>query len=343
MIARIALAAAIFLAPAQAAPKVDDAKVEAAVKTGVQYLRTRAEKQPANVQPMRELILLALLHSGVKTGDPLFDRLLKSVLDEDLATTYRVSLQAMMLEALDRAAHRKRIFKCAQFLVDNQGRDGQWSYGQPTAYPEPAPDPDDPSKWVVQKQRAGRDGGDNSNSQFAALGLRACHDAGILLPKEVIQDAVRAWKEGQEEAAAAGAPRGWNYGPRGNRSYGSMTAGAVGSLVILDHLQGADWRKDDAVNAGIAWLRDAFTVSENPGRNHQHHFYYLYALERAGALYGTETLGKREWYTEGAAWLLANQGADGAWKKTPVDTCFALLFLRRATRPLRNVRDLDRK
>ena len=64
-------------------------------------------------------------------------------------------------------------------------------------------------------------------------------------------------------------------------------------------------------------------------------------------LYGTEMIGRHEWYVEGAEMLLAAQNADGSWAaKTQVnplrDTCFAILFLRRATRPLQDVASVDR-
>ena len=202
-------------------------------------------------------------------------------------------------------------------------------------------------KYKVKKQRDGRDHGDHSNSQFAALGLRACHDAGIILPKEVIQKAAQAWRDlqcgvpGKGEGLKA-EPRGWNYGPKGNPPYGSMTAGGVAALCILDHLQDVNWRKDDAVNAGLNWLRDSFSVTENPGCHGQHLYYYLYALERACTLFMIDKLGKVDWYAEGARQLLATQLGDGSWEKNPVDTCHAVLFLCRATRPLRDPKDLDR-
>ncbi len=359
--------AALFLpvSPAWGRPQQPDpVKVDAAIKAGVENLRTKVRKQPAATEKMRELVLLTLAHSGLRAGDPLFDELLKSILDEPLATTYRTSLQAMLLEEVDRATHQDRLFQCAQFLVDNQCKNGQWSYGAPTTYPEPpvespgwdaatGPAVADPRgrppvrrKIPVRKQREGPDTGDNSNSQYAALGLRACHDAGIILPKEMLQKAARWWREnqyGESPAGTAVAPRGWSYGPRGNTPYGSMTAGAVGALVLCDHLLGADWRKDDAVNSGMNWLRDNFTVTENPKRHGQHHYYFLYALERACRLYPTETLGKAEWYPEGAIFLLRDQVRDGSWGKSPVDTCFAILFLRRATRPLLDPKEMDRK
>jgi hypothetical protein len=352
--------------PAPLPPRGEDARIEAAIKKGVAYLRSRGGR----LQNAQELVLLALLHSGVKRGDPLVDDLLRSALEEPLRTTYRVALEAMILERLGETGYRRKIFQCAQFLADNQCENGQWSYGQPTSYPdlamptgsEPPMEPktsgnpgravrEDPGSgpWPperpriqVKKQREGPRSGDNSNSQYAALGIRACRDAGIDLSKEVLEKAARWWRESQTGVplapAAGGAappiePRGWSYGPPGNRPYGSMTAGGVAALTFYDHLLGVDWKKDEAVLAGVLWLRDNFSVTDNPQRGRQHHYYFLYALERAGRNYGFEKLGKHDWYHEGATLLLDAQGEDGGWGN-PVDTCFALLFLRRATRPL---------
>jgi len=95
-------------------------------------------------------------------------------------------------------------------------------------------------------------------------------------------------------------------------------------------------------------------VQENPNfANGPKHaastHYFLYAMERAGILYGTETFGAHGWYAEGARWLLETQRPDGAWLTTGTkgpqvtwDTCFAILFLRRATRPLIDVASEDR-
>ncbi len=117
-----------------------------------------------------------------------------------------------------------------------------------------------------------------------------------------------------------------------------MTAGAVGALSICDFILGRNWKADDDVNRGLAWLGSHFTVTENPERRQAHHYYYLYGLERAGMLTGTEKMGAREWYAEGARFLLDAQGADGRWHNT-IDTCFAILFLRRATRSLVESKD----
>jgi hypothetical protein len=131
-----------------------------------------------------------------------------------------------------------------------------------------------------------------------------------------------------------------------------MTAGAVGALAIYDTLLGEDWRKDAGVASGLSWLARNFSVTGNPGPPSEEwakndtkwcHYYYLYALERAGVLCRTEWFGRRGWYAEGANVLLASQGKDGSWNGNPTDTCFAILFLKRVTRPLEDVASQDER
>src|SRR5207247_9176915 len=74
--------------------------------------------------------------------------------------------------------------------------------------------------------------GDNSNSQYAALGLRACHDAGIVLPEETIQRAAKWWRDtargAQELRKAAGAaPKGWSYDSKTFNSPPDATRGTT--------------------------------------------------------------------------------------------------------------------
>jgi hypothetical protein len=63
-------------------------------------------------------------------------------------------------------------------------------------------------------------------------------------------------------------------------------------------------------------------------------YYFLWSLERVGVAYGLDTIGNKDWYNWGADILLANQQGEGGWQAEysagGCDTCFALLFLRRA-------------
>src|SRR5688572_20652515 len=111
-------------------PPVIAPEVRAAIAKAVDYLR-RAPLPSATHQtpaPSDELVLWAFVNAGVPKEDPLFDKLLQKVLSTKLQRTYSVSLQAMVLERLDAAKYRGRIADCAQFLVDNQCINGQWSY-----------------------------------------------------------------------------------------------------------------------------------------------------------------------------------------------------------------------
>jgi len=84
-----------------------------------------------------ELILWTFVHAGVRESDPDFQKYFKKMVDGPLEKTYKVALQAMILEELDRIAYQHRIWQCAQFLIDNQCKNGQWNYGSPTEYAQP--------------------------------------------------------------------------------------------------------------------------------------------------------------------------------------------------------------
>jgi len=371
----------------------DPKRVDAAIDKGVQYLKAAPSPPAPNGSRTDDLILLTLLHAGLPESDPAFRRYFKSVTEAKLERTYDVSLQAMALEELDRVKYQARIHQCAQFLADNQCANGQWSYGTPTAHSEPVPVPTPtvtrnvattskrpkgivdfdappvgprPKPRVVTylrvtKTREGPAGGDNSNSQYAALGIRACHDAGIVFPKELVERARKWWVDNQEKTAdkdkgavatgLAAEPRGWNYHPTAFATIsGSMTAGAVGSVVIYDSMLGQDWKKDKTVQGGLAWMAQNFSVTDNPRLGNVAYYYYLYAVERLGILYDTRKIGTHDWYAEGAKAILEAQRADGSWDVSGFssgnhaawDTCFAILFLKRATRPLQDVASVDR-
>ena len=232
----------------------------------------------------------------------------------------------------------------------------------------------------IQQKRAGPEERDHSNMQYLALGLRACHDAGIVFDKEILERVYKAWttaqKKGKDEkteplqidvkmqvrkSSLSGAKkkgpgstrvglevkaksRGWCYGDHDeHKAYGSMSAGALGAVCILNYMLGRDWRTDQNALDGVKWLAKNFSVTGNPGphehkdfaENTQHHYYYyMYGLERAGMLFGTERMGKHKWYREGAEELLKQQDDGGKWGKGTLHTCFAILFLKRATRSL---------
>jgi hypothetical protein len=89
---------------------------------------------------------------------------------------------------------------------------------------------------------------------------------------------------------------------------------------------------------GVRFLERSFDQLQS---NHawERMCYYLFALEKTAEVYDLKTLNKKDWYAWGADWLVNNQNPDGSWHgprgesanqdNAKVDTCFALLFLKR--------------
>jgi len=363
--------------------EVNQVKVEQAIARGINFLKTSDSPVEASVAgDSDELKLLTFVHGGVPENDAAFQALLTKCLERKLEKTYKVTLLAMSLEEIDRVKYQDRIAQCGQFLLDNIKKNGGFSYGEATSAapgggepvkksiassnkPPPAINPDVKIKPEVVKKitlKKTRDGvdtqrSDNSNSQYGALGIRACHDAGIVFPKDTIEQCRKYWADTQRtelktKGVASGGKQafGWCYAegePCGKNgpAYGSMTAGAVGALCIYNYILGKSWKQDRAVIDGLAWLDVNYSVTQNIGPceiapvDDGWLYYYLYALERAGLLYDTTFIGKHDWYLDGYKVLLSAQKGDGSWDKSHFikptwDTCFAILFLKRSTRPL---------
>ena len=345
----------------QEPPKVNQRAIDYAVERGGLFLVGELARpiEGKFAEKLRwgrdELILYALAHVGVDyKHHRAYVAALEEAATQELRNTYQASLTALALEAIDKVKYQWRLAQCAQFLVDNQCANGQWSYGKPIKYPDTLPKgpPKDGGVGTVAsikiaKRGSGPPKGDNSNAQYAALGLRACANAGILLPDEVYTLGAKWWEKNQ------GKDGGWGYsdqGQVGDPSHGSMTAGGVASLIIFRHLLRQDTENHKPIKKALEWMGSNLVLTENPGyeRSYQWHHYWLYGVERAGILGGTEKLGDHWWYSEGVDHLLkAQDQKHGFWLSeksgmesvggAAADTAFAILFLRRATKPLPKV------
>jgi hypothetical protein len=370
------LGATITPALAQDPGAVSQREIDQAIRKGGDFLKTTAVSGADWLHPnCDELILLTLIHAGVPETNPKFEEYLRHCLQAPLEKTYKVALLAMCLEELDASGYQMKIAQCAAFLLDNQAANGQWLYGKPVDlknYPfvekekktatdggKPAGarefgptvrEHKKPSKSIIVPQtRHEGETGDNSNSQYASLGLRACFDANIKLPPDALHLARKWWVESQwpdeSDGAKAGKNavnsggdsvkiQGWSYKKSGDEGQKeptqAMTAGAVGATVIYEYMLGRDFKKDAVTKAGVNWITKHYVINDS--------LYYMYALERAGMLYDTAKFGEHDWYWEGAKHLVHSQNADGSWgkndkpEKNTWDTCFAILFLKKATR-----------
>lgn len=341
-------------------PKFSDKDIDNAIKKGTSWLTGKLAlvfKGPArkNLTSIKceELVLYTLAHAGINEKNESFKKLLQLVLATKPSEkrTYNAAVEIMALSALDKKNYKDRMAKCAQFIVNGQAKNGQWWYDLSTKKsididPDKTPSTHDKKDKIIKRQKWCGDKGDNSNSQYVALALRACHEAGIEFDKDIIKLAKESWEKGQNDDG------GWSYQFSNGKapSYGSMTVGGLASYASFKAMLKEDLKGDKCIEKAVEWLTKNFAVDKNPeykgtfGKFWQ--YYYLYGLERAGALAGIEKFGDHDWYLEGAALIIKEQESDGHWNSEKkhkkmaassmedvdyADTCFAILFLKRAT------------
>jgi hypothetical protein len=311
--------------------------INAAIERGVEFLLSRqmidgswGEYQPQYRNGETALVAYTLLKSGLPPRHPAVLRAFAYLREEPPTRTYSIGCQMMALAAAKDPDYDEWIEELAVDLASWQDRmRGAW------AYPEGELD--------------------LSNTQYAALGLRAAEQVGLEVPDRVWSRLLDGVLDHQDRidkvdavpgAKAVSGSRmpvaGFAY-RRGNPKSptGSMTVAGLATLEVCR--QALDPGPDSALakkitkaqDLALNWLARHFIVRGNPGRTGHHH-YYLYGLERAGSLLGTETVGVHEWYWEGAEVLLEQQRENGSWvdewgARPETITCYALLFLKRAT------------
>jgi Prenyltransferase and squalene oxidase repeat len=182
---------------------------------------------------------------------------------------------------------------------------------------------------------AQRGGGDHSNTQFALLALWAARRHGT--PSEyALLLSYQRFKRVQ-------GPNGsWGYTLN---EHGSSTMTCAGLLAVAVGLgvvpNTADKEKLDSIETqrGLDALGAAVGVplKDENQRPPMQNLYLLWSIERVAMLHDLKTIGGKDWYGWGAQILLANQQSDGSWSggqylgsSPTIDTCFALLFLKRA-------------
>ncbi len=312
---------------------------EAAVVSGVQYLKSHYLNQQAGESAM---IALALLKAEVPTGDPALmgcvvrfrSRFTSSsfVPERQNGTgVYEAAAAAMALANLDAVGNRGYLTMIASYLTGQQKGNGSWDYNN-------------------------RDHGDTSISQYAVLGLWEAENAGVPISPSV-WDRAASWYLSTQHASGA-----WVYHDD-EAHYAetlAMTAAGVGSLLICQrqlerHRQErransplltaltsdtqSDFKPsttnaqiDQAARRGMNWIAANF-APDRPIAGPSP-FYMLYGVERIGALAERQTIGKLDWFERGRAYIRSNQKGDGSWQGThgaEMNTVWAMLFLTKST------------
>lgn len=282
---------------------------------------------------VHSLALLSLLASGVDPEQDNVARGLAWLRDQKSPTqVYDISLAIMALAAGgDKQRDFGRVSRLAERLVAYQAASGGWHYSDT------------------------RNSFDNSNTQYAMLGLRDAAYFGVEVPSETWRKAEEHWMNGKSKAVLKSeGGDGWGYTSRGN-ARGSMTVAGISSLAITSMFPQSEMvvrsldccgdvepsDSERAIRAGERWLAKRFSARSNPGSGRSWVLYYLYGLERAGRLSGRRFFGKHDWYREGARFLTDMQLAAGNWvgdghgENDPVvGTALSLLFLSKGLTPV---------
>lgn len=264
------------------------------------------------------LVAMALISAGVKTTHPTMAMLLDALSKDDTreAGTYVHSLRATVWSALlDRPisrAHRARYRKLLQedmtWLMRAVKPGGGYDYT-----------PDIDLRW------------DNSNTQFANLGLWAGAVGGVEVADKVWLTMGRHWLNTQTPSG------GWTYSESSMNPSASMTVAGCNSLyIVLDRfyaraegryvlLKGAPPKMKirremqmirRAIDGGDAFLQ------LHPPDVKQFNGYELFGLERLGLASGRAVIGGKDWFRHHV-----DAVTDHAWGSNPIADAFALIFL----------------
>ncbi|MCY2970142.1 MAG: hypothetical protein NTZ30_05675, partial [Planctomycetota bacterium] len=322
----------------QAPEKLVD-KVRVSIDKGIQYLRDM-EKGKGNWELDAEsnirkggwtsLAMLSLLNCGVPPEDEMMKRGLEYLRGIPPAQTYTVGLQTMVYCLAKQPQDRDRIQRNVDWLKAAKLKDG-WSYGE-RAFGS----------------------ADNSNTQYALLGLHEAFVAGANVDRKILEEVRSYFIKTQVPKDG-----GWTYRGGGLTTMTMTTAGLSNLLITGADLEvGRQKLRDDGVaelcgiyeeNKAVAdalrWVGNNFPAKLTVERTRaafQHPYYGLYGIERVGRLTGNRFIGGHDWYRLGCEFFIETQKADGRWDGEGrgfdhwpvVATSFSLLFLSKGRTPV---------
>lgn len=277
---------AALAAPAAGQMARSDPRVEAALEHGkAALLAAQSGGHWAGYGKGQEcgptgLAVCALLEAGVSAQQPQIVSALKWLTEQKEDRTYSLACRMLAYAAAERAQPgqwRKYLAQDARQMC------GSVSNGA--------------IRYAATGKPAGGGGYDNSNTQYALLGVWMASECNVEIPEAFWRQSGQHWGQTQNGDG------GWSYAGGGKKgvSTGTMTAaGLASSFVCFDKLgagQGTGCTGTalpGSLRQGLAWM-DANFAGHIKG---QWLLYYLYGVERVGLASGYKYFGKHDWYEE---------------------------------------------
>jgi hypothetical protein len=308
--------------------------VQQALDRGVAYLRSVQQQdgtwQTWGSHPAGETALagMALIAAGLPPQSGEVCRAQEAVrrMITTNGHTYDISLVIMFLDQLGDPKDVPLLRQLGERLLAGQAVNGTWSYGS-----------------------GGLSGGDNSNTQFAAIACWVTRKHGI------VQDAALQKLDGYFRTTFIPSSGGWGYVANMPATPTMTCAGLAG----LAAFRGAEQQareatqsssspsrgrgrrqpatRDPTIDAALTALGGELKLADqNPGRAINADLYFFWSLERVAMIYGLAEIGGVDWYRWGSTRLIKGQSPDGQWQGSgkwryegAVGTSFAMLFLSR--------------
>lgn len=305
------------------------------------YLIFRGTKNAAHQQAVHlvgnhAVACWALLACGESYQNPKLSRRLNWVLSLDRPYTYDRGMRAQMLAELPYGRWGPWVRRDALWLnraiTDRGGFGESWAGGQSIGW------------------------GDHANSQYGALGLWACQQAGYPIKNaEAIAILIdQQWRKTQQ-TTDANEPAGWAIVPfnidqiagtniQPNTSFettisGPMTAGGVSSLSATERYLSwrgsGDYDLSPQLRKGLAWLNQNFSLDDEMAKADW--FFYMWTIQRVAQATGYRTFNGIDWFRQVTTQMLNMQKEDGSWsgpKGTLVSTGLTLIYLANSRNPL---------
>lgn len=332
----LAIAASCLLAAVAYAgdPVVNRKAYDQAVASGIEFLRTKgqaadgsysAEAGPA----ITAIATAAILKHGRTADDPQVAKSLKYLqgfVREDggiyshdsKVKNYETSIGVMAFAAANKDGRYDKLIKNAEAFLKKLQWDGEEGHDQASTYYGGAgygkhsrPDLSN-TQFLLEALRAAGSGPEDPAVQKALVFVSRCQN--LETDHNTTPFAAKNPDGGfYYTPAAGGSSQAGNTPDGGLRSYGSMTYAGLKSMIF------AGVKKDDPrVAAADKWLREHYTVDENPGMGQAGLFYYYHTMAKALDALGQPTFEDAEakihdWRADLTAELIKRQKPDGSW------------------------------